>query len=460
MTLLTQHFPSLQILLPFFGALLIILTFQRIFIARLIAITCVFANFILSIYGFIIIDGGQVSYTFGGWKPWVGIEYQLTYFNQPIIIYLNFILLFFLFFFNKLTEDTVTKFINDKRKSLFYSVLLFAHTGYLGMVSTNDFFNLYVFIEIASLSSYVLMAQGNNPKALVGAFDYLIMGSIGATFILIGIGFLLSFTGSLNMLDATARIQGYYNSRIVVAGISFFLIGAILKTSFFPLHFWMVRAYTGIAPIILTYLAGISTIIGIYIIFKFSRLVLNYDEIATPLANFIRPIALFTIFIAPYFAYKAKNLRTIIIYSSLTQIGYAFLLLAVKEGETILPTFLIADSFNKIALFLMVACHEAYGKFIQEKISWRILVIISVICSTGLPISPLFMIKINIFDLLIRQNLWLDFIIILISSIGSLFYHYKIVKILFWEQRSNASSIKTSSLRGDSIATTRQSRKN
>lgn len=436
MTLLIQHFPSLQILLPLAGALLIILTFHRLFIARIIAIICVFANFILSIYGFTIIDAGQISYTFGGWKPWIGIEYQLTSFNQPIIIYLNLVLLFFLVFCRNLIEDTVTKFISDKRKSLFYSVLLFAHTGYLGMVSTNDFFNLYVFIEIASLSNYVLMAQGNNPKSLVGAFDYLIMGSIGATFILIGIGFLLSFTGSLNMLDVATRIQGYYNSRIVIAGISFFLIGAILKTAFFPLHFWMVRAYTATAAVILTYLAGISTIIGIYIIFKFSRLVLNYDEIATPLANFIRPIALFTIIIAPYFAYKAKNLRTIIIYSGLTQIGYAFLLLITTEGETILPVFLLVDSLNKIALFLITAYNETYGEVIQSKISWRSAVIVSIICSAGLPISPLFIIKINIFDLLIRQNLWLDFIIILISSIGSLFYHYKIVKILFWERNN------------------------
>ncbi|MCC8368566.1 MAG: cation:proton antiporter [Rickettsia endosymbiont of Oxypoda opaca] len=437
MTLLIQHFPSLQILLPFAGALLIILTFHRLFIARIIAIICIFANFILSIYGFTIIDAGQISYTFGGWKPWVGIEYQLTSFNQPIIIYLNLVLLFFLVFCRNLIEDTVTKFISDKRKSLFYSVLLFAHTGYLGMVSTNDFFNLYVFIEIASLSSYVLMAQGNNPKSLVGAFDYLIMGSIGATFILIGIGFLLSFTGSLNMLDVATRVQGYYNSRIVIAGISFFLIGAILKTAFFPLHFWMVRAYTATAAVILTYLAGISTIIGIYIIFKFSRLVLNYDEIAASLTNFIRPIALFTIIIAPYFAYKAKNLRTIIIYSGLTQIGYAFLLLITTEGETILPVFLLVDSLNKIALFLITAYNETYGEVIQSKTSWRSVVIVSIICSTGLPISPLFIIKINIFDLLIRQNLWLDFIIILISSVGSLFYHYKIVKILFWERKSS-----------------------
>lgn len=221
MTLL-KHIPIIQILLPFFGALLTVFTLSHAVIARIISIISVSAALIVSIYCFTILPKEQISYSLGGWLPWIGIEYELNSFNQPIIIYLNCVLLFFLVFCTHLTQDTILKFIDNKRRSLFYSVLLFAHTGYLGMVSTNDFFNLYVFIEISSLSSYVLMAQGNNPRSVVGAFDYLIMGSIGATLILIAIGFILSATGSLNMPDVANRLQQHYNSRVVIAGISFF----------------------------------------------------------------------------------------------------------------------------------------------------------------------------------------------------------------------------------------------
>jgi len=364
----------------------------------------------------------------GGWTSKIGIEYRLNSLNQAIIIYLNLVLLFFLVFCYQITNRTILKYINNNRKSLFYGILLFAHTGYLGMISTNDFFNLYVFIEISALSSYVLIASGNNPKSLIGALDYLIMGSIGATLILIAIGFLLSITGSLNMYDVAAYLQEHHNSRIITIAIGFFLIGAILKTAFFPMHFWMMRAYSSTASVILVYLAAISTIVGMYIIYKFTYIIIGYETIKTAITNFIRPIALATLIIAPYFAYKAKDFKNIIIYSCFTQIGYVFLLYVTGDGIILLPSLLLADSINKIALFLIDAYNESY-----EKNPNAILIIIVIICSCALPLSPLFFIKLSILELLFRQHLLLDFIIILLSSSGSLFYHYKMVKVLFWK---------------------------
>lgn len=370
----------------------------------------------------------------GGWSSKIGIEYRLNSLNQAIIIYLNLVLLFFLVFCYKITNRTILKYINNNRKSLFYGILLFAHTGYLGMISTNDFFNLYVFIEISALSSYVLIASGNNPKSLIGAFDYLIIGSIGATLILIAIGFLLSITGSLNMYDVATYLQEHHNSRIITMATCFFLIGAILKTAFFPMHFWMMRAYNNTASVILVYLTGISTIIGIYIIYKFTYIIIGYETIKISITNFIRPIALATLIIAPYFAYRAEDFKNIIIYSCFTQIGYVFLLYVTEGGIIILPSLLLTDSINKIALFLIDAYNESY-----KKNSNKILTIIIIICSCGLPISPLFFIKINILELLFRQKLLLDFVIILLSSVGSLFYHYKMVLLSFPQKRESSN---------------------
>ncbi|MCC8467786.1 MAG: cation:proton antiporter, partial [Rickettsia endosymbiont of Eriopis connexa] len=203
--------------------------------------------------------------------------------------------------------------------------------------------------------------------------------------------------------------------------ISFFLTGAILKTAFFPMHFWMMRAYNNTASIILVYLAGISTIIGIYIIYKFTYIIIGYETIKFAITNFIRPIALATLIIAPYFAYRAEDFKNVIIYSCFTQIGYVFLLYVTEGGIIILPSLLLADSINKIALFLI----DAYNKS-HKNDSNKVLTII-IICSCGLPISPLFFIKVNILELLFRQKLLLDFVIILLSSVGSLFYHYKMV---------------------------------
>ena len=111
---------------------------------------------------------------------------------------------------------------------------MFAHTSYIGIISTNDLFNLQVFIEISSLSTYVLMSTGGNPSAVIGAFDYLMRGTIGATLILIVIDFILNQTGSLNISDIHQRLNGLYDPKIVIAAINFVLIGVLLKIAFFP----------------------------------------------------------------------------------------------------------------------------------------------------------------------------------------------------------------------------------
>ena len=443
MTVISNHFAVLQVLLPFFAALGAALT--RSSIARFIAITAASSSFILSIYGFSILNN-SVSYHLGDFKPPYGIEYRLDALNQPLIIFINGVLLFLLIFCHGLVNSTIMGYISKNRQNLFYSILLFAHAGYIGIMSTNDIFNLYVFIEISSLSSYVLMAQGNNKKAAIGAFDYLVLGTIGATLILISIGFLFSYTGSLNMTDINKHLHGNYSSKIVITGISFFLIGSLLKTSFFPMHFWMVRSYLSAPSVILVYLAGISSIVGIYTFLRFIHFVINYNEVIKIISIFLKPIAFTTLIICSLLALMSKTMKKIVIYSSATQIGYIFLLIALQGAEGILLQLLLIDSLNKIALFFIIANIEDPTTMLIPKIGYKFysfLIAIILICASGLPLSAMFIIKLNILDLLIKKNLWLDFAIIIISSAISLLYYYKIAIILFTDKQAKIKVIQS-----------------
>ena len=109
-------------------------------------------------------------------------------------------------------------------------------TGLLGITITGDAFNAFVFLEISSLSTYVLIALGRDRRALLAAFQYLIMGTIGATFYVIGVGFLYLLTGSLNMVDIAARLAAAppEQSRAVVAALAFLTVGISLKLALFP----------------------------------------------------------------------------------------------------------------------------------------------------------------------------------------------------------------------------------
>ena len=124
-------------------------------------------------------------------------------------------------------------------------------TGLLGIVITGDAFNVFVFLEISSLATYMLIAFGDDRRSFTAAFRYLVLGSVGASFILIGIGFLYAATGTLNMVDLATRIPESESSRAVLVAFSFLTIGIMIKAAVFPLHAWLANAYT-FAPIALS----------------------------------------------------------------------------------------------------------------------------------------------------------------------------------------------------------------
>lgn len=437
--------PALQIVIPLFAALISALSFHR-FSAWLIAIASTTICLLLSLYCMQHISNG-LTYSFGGWEAPIGIEYKLDYLNQPIIVLLNIILFFFLVFGKELVEKTVTPYIENKKQHLFYTLLLFAHVGYLGVICTNDLFNIYVFIEISSLATYVLMSKGKNPRALIGAFDYLILGTIGATLILIGIGFFLALTGSLNISDIAKILEGHYSSRVVITAIAFFLSGAILKMAFFPMHFWMVRAYSSASSFILTYLAPISSFMGVYIILRFIHFTIDEEVIHEAFTSILRPASMVTIIICTILALRTDTIKKIVIYSTASQIGYIFLLMSIWSARELLFQLLILDTINKIALFTIIA-HIQYKtdnlklasfKSIKNSPFFKVLVAASIIFSAGLPITSMFVVKIKMFDLLFLQNLYLEFITVILGTVFALLYYLKFTKAIFLSPKSNGT---------------------
>lgn len=442
---IAKHLPALQVLLPFFGALFSALTYNRL-ASWIIALVCSILGLTLAIYALPLAKEGM-TYAFGGWQPPIGIEYRIDYLNQPLIVFINSTLVFFLLFGRELINSSITNYIEDKKQHLFYSLLLFAHTGYLGIVSTNDIFNLYVFIEISSLATYVLMSKGRDKKALIGAFDYLMLGTIGATLILIGVGFFFSLTGSLNITDIANILTGNHSSRIIITAAAFFLSGAILKTAFFPMHFWMIRAYYSAPPIILTYLAAIASMIGTYTIMRFMHFTIEGKEIQASLTMVIRPIALITIILCTFFALRAHNIKKVVIYSTASQIGYIFLLLTIWEARDLMLKLLILDGLNKIAMFGLIALVQngtnelnfKNFKAIESGALFKTLTAFILLFSSGLPLSSMFIIKVQMLDILVNNALYSEFIVVVAASGLAILYHFKLAKAIFLSPKENGT---------------------
>ncbi|MBI1989062.1 MAG: hypothetical protein HYS65_04910 [Betaproteobacteria bacterium] len=182
--MIATHFPVLQVILPLIAAPIMVLA-RRGAIAWLLAVIVSWAGLFISLALLArAADGSVISYAIGNWPPPWGIEYRIDRVNAFLLTLVSLISAVVVVY----SRLSVAAEVPRERHYLFYALYSLCLAGLLGITITGDAFNLFVFLEIASLSSYVLIALGRDRRALMAAYQYLIMGTIGATFIVIGVG--------------------------------------------------------------------------------------------------------------------------------------------------------------------------------------------------------------------------------------------------------------------------------
>lgn len=196
--------------------------------------------------------GGTISYDLGNWPgPW-GIVYRVDELGAFVVLIVAALAAIVLPY----AKTSIEREIPKERHYLVYCMLLLCIAGLLGMAVTSDAFNLFVFLEISSLATYVLVGIGQDRRALTAALRYLILGTLGATFYVIGIGMLYQMTGSLNMTDLATLLPAVQDTRTVHAALAFIVVGFGLKLAMFPLHFWLPNAYTFAPSAVTVFLAA------------------------------------------------------------------------------------------------------------------------------------------------------------------------------------------------------------
>ena len=235
--------------------------------------------------------------------------------------------------------------------------------GLLGVVITGDAFNAFVFLEISSLSTYMLVALGPERRALLAAYRYLVMGTVGATFFLIGIGLLYVQCGTLNMADMAARLPDTANSRVSLAALGFIVVGLGLKAALFPLHAWLPDTYSNAPSAVTVFIAGSSTKASVYLMVRFLYPILGVDEgfVDQALAYILIPLALGGAVFASVVAIFANDLKHLLAWSSIAQVGYMLVGVALASHNALTGTVihLFNHALLKSGLFL-VAANIAY----------------------------------------------------------------------------------------------------
>jgi len=436
-----QHLPVLQVVIPLLSAPLCLLlrNGRHAWMFSLTVSWLVLAGAIWLLLQVLAHD--TVSYALGSWPaPW-GIEYHLDHISAFVLLIVSGISAVVLPFAGK----SVAREIPADRVSLFYTLYLLCLTGLLGIVITGDAFNLFVFLEISALSSYALISQGRDRRALTASYHYLILGTIGATFILIGVGLLYMMTGTLNMQDLAARLPAVADTRTVRTAFAFLIVGISLKLALFPLHLWLPNAYTYAPSVVTAFLAATATKVGVYVLLRFVFTIFGaafaFQDMS--LGPILLVLALLAIFSASTVAIFQDNLKRMLAYSSVAQIGYMVLGISFASltGLTAGILHLFNHALMKGALFLALgAVFYQLGtvqltqlRGLGRRMPWTMAaIVIGGLSLIGVPFTVGFISKWYLVLASLKSGWWPVAVLVLLGSLLAMVYIGRLVETAYF----------------------------
>jgi len=436
------HLPILQVIVPLIAAptCLILRKPKLVWLFTLLASSLAFVISILLVQQVMLT--GTISYELGGWSPPWGIEYRIDKLNAFIALIISGVSTVVLL----AAQTSIEKEIPQEKQTLFYILYLLSLTGMLGILTTGDAFNVFVFLEISSLSAYSLIALGKDRRALWASFQYLIMGTIGATFILIGIGLMYQMTGTLNMADLAERLPEVAETRTITTAYVFFIVGVCLKLALFPLHFWLPNAYTYAPSIVTAFFAATSTKVAAYLLirFTFSIFGISFSFTTLPMETLFLILGLLGIFIASTVAIYQDNIKHVFAYSSVAQVGYMIVgfSLATQAGLTAMLLHMFNHALMKGALFLALAAviyrvgstrvADFQGLGRQMPLTMAAIVVggLSLI---GVPLTVGFVSKWYLVVAVLEKGWWWLAGLVLLGSLLAVIYVWRIVETAYFK---------------------------
>lgn len=300
-----------------------------------------------------VLKEGTIHYTVGNWQPPFGIELVLDPLSAMMMLLISLVALLASFSAVKSVEQEL-----PGKEAYFFTLYMILIAGLFGLVLTGDAFNLYVLLEITSITTYGLIAMGRG-RAVRASFNYIIMGSIGACFYLLGVGYIYILTGTLNMADI-ARILPTLNAPVAtMTSIAFVLVGLWIKMGFFPLHGWLPNAYSYAPTGAGTMIAPLMTKVTVYLMVRVILSIYTPDLIFTHqwVPSGVVWAAAIAIICGSVLALGQKDLRHMLTFIIVSEVGYMVggIFLANTNGLTGSILHVVNDALMTLCMFLVVA---------------------------------------------------------------------------------------------------------
>ncbi len=440
-----QQLPILIVALPLVAAPLCVLLQNRQLV-YLLTLVVTWASFIISmlLLGQVISAGEAIHYDLGNWAPPYGIEYVVDHLSAFVMLFVSgFGAIVMLF-----APASLNKEVPKSKHYLFHATYLLCMTGLLGICITGDLFNVFVFLEISSLSTYALISLGKTRRAPLAAFHYLIMGTIGATFILIGIGLLYQMTGTLNMADIARRLSEVDGIRTEQVAFAFITIGLFIKMAVFPLHTWLPNAYTYAPSVVTAFVAATATKVSVYAMIRLIYQIFSRDFAfdTLPLGQAMLSFAMVGIFVASIAAVYQSDVKRLLAYSSIAQIGYMLLGLGMdcQNGLAASIVHMFNHALIKGGLFMVLACFilrigssklddlRGAGRTMPwTSLAWAL----GGLALIGVPMTCGFISKWMLLTSALETEHWAIAVLMLLSSLLALVYVWKVVEVLYFSEK-------------------------
>lgn len=435
------HLPVLVVVAPLLAAALIVLINSRKgawLITLLTSLFCFYAS--VSMLQ-MLQEVDVLSYALGGWDAPLGIELKIDALTALMLLILTGSASLVSFYALK----SVEKEIADGKQVLFYTAFLLVVAGLIGISITGDAFNVFVFLEISSLSTYAIISMGRDRRALHASYQYLIMGTIGATFILIGIGFMYVMTGTLNMSDLAQRLPAVADTNAIRAAFAFITIGVGIKAAMLPLHQWLPNAYAYSPSVVSTFLAATATKVAVYVMIRFQLTIfgIEFSLLDMPFDKILMILGTVGILGGSAYAIYQSNVKRMLAYSSIAQIGYILLAigLASQPGFTAALLHMFNHALIKGTLFMALgivffryastelSVMSGIGKTMPVTMAAFTIGGLSLI---GVPGTAGFVSKWYLVTALLDASLWPIALLILIASVLTLIYVGRVIEVVYF----------------------------
>ena len=437
-----EQLPILIVIIPLISALLVPLAACiRRELSFVLTVAALGGSFICTLEILaMVLRGGSVRYDLGGWPPPWGIEIVVDHLNAYMLTFVSAIaLLTSIYSRQSIVHESPDRFVH------FYCLYLLLATGLFGMLITGDMFNLFVFLEISSISAYALIAIGEDGAPLA-AFNYIILGTIGASLYLLGVGYLYIMTGTLNMGDLKNLLPELYPSPVIRIAFAFIVVGLGIKIALFPLHTWLPDAYTYAPSAVSAFIAPIMTKVGVYALIRvmFSVFEPRFSFDVLPIGQFLSWTAAVAIILGSVLAIAQSDLKRMLAYSSVSQIGYIVLGIALGNRLAIIGAYLhiLNHALMKGCLF-MVSGSLMYRKGmrgifhlrgVHRAMPWTMAAfVIAALSMIGIPPTAGFFSKWYLILGTIATNQWTLAAVILASSLLNAVYFFRVIENAYLE---------------------------